>query len=41
LGLEKFLQFLHQGPPSARVDRVAHIWLPYTGEFRRFRVRWL
>ena len=39
--LQKFLVFLHRGPPSARVDRVQSDWSEATGEFDRFRVRYL
>jgi acylphosphatase len=39
--LQKFLAFLHRGPPSARVDRVQAEWAEATGEFSRFRVRYL
>ncbi len=37
--LEKLLNFLHQGPPSARVERTEHTWTEATGEFRNFRVK--
>ena len=39
--LQRLLSFLHHGPPSARVDRVASEWGEATGEYRRFRVRYL
>ena len=39
--LHNFLVFLHRGPPSARVDRVQSGWSEATGEFDRFRVRYL
>jgi acylphosphatase len=39
--LQKLLAFLHRGPPSARVDRVQTDWSQATGEFNRFRVRYL
>lgn len=39
--LQTFLAFLHRGSPSARVDRVETEWLEATGEFNRFRVRYL
>ena len=39
--LQKLLLFLHRGPPSARVDRVQTEWAEATGEFQRFRVRYL
>jgi len=37
--LKKLLNFLHQGPPSARVERVEHTWTEATGEFKNFRVK--
>ena len=39
--LHNFVTFLHRGPPSARVDRVLTNWKEATGEFDRFRVRYL
>ena len=39
--LEKFLSFLHQGPPAATVLRVDAAWEPASGEFEYFRVRYL
>jgi acylphosphatase len=39
--LQKLLAFVHRGPPSARVDRVQTDWSQATGEFNRFRVRYL
>ena len=39
--LKKLLTFLHRGPPSARVDRVQADWTKATGEFARFRVRYI
>jgi acylphosphatase len=39
--LQRLLTFLHRGPPSARVDRVQAEWTEATGEFQRFRVRYL
>ena len=39
--LQRLLAFLHRGPPSARVDRVQTDWSEATGEFDRFRVRYL
>jgi acylphosphatase len=39
--LEKFLAFLHQGPPVATVLRVDAAWEPASGEFEHFRVRYL
>ena len=37
--LEKFLEQLKVGSPSARVDRVDYQWEDHTGEFDRFEVR--
>jgi acylphosphatase len=37
--LQKLRQFLHRGPPSARVEHVEAEWGESTGEFNRFRVR--
>jgi acylphosphatase len=39
--LEQLAGFLHVGPPAARVERVQINWLPATGEFNQFQVRWL
>jgi acylphosphatase len=39
--LEKFLSFLHQGPPSAWVERVDANWQAATGEFSDFKVRFI
>lgn len=39
--LQKLLAFLHRGPRSARVDQVQIDWSEATGEFSRFRVRYL
>ena len=38
--LDRFLNFLHRGAPSARVDRVQAEWSADIGEFKRFRVRY-
>ena len=38
--VEKLLNFLHQGPPSARVERVEHTWAEATGAFKNFRVKY-
>ncbi len=32
------LTWCHQGPPHARVDKVAVEWLAYTGEYTEFDV---
>lgn len=39
--LEQLLDFLHDGPPSARVERVQTNWLPASGEVDAFQVRWI
>lgn len=39
--LQKLLAFLQRGPPAARVERVQTDWTAATGEFSRFRVRYL
>jgi acylphosphatase len=39
--LDQLVDFLHDGPPSARVERVQANWLVATGEFDDFQVRWL
>mgnify|MGYP001382717116 CR=1 FL=1 len=39
--LRQFLEFLHEGPPAARVDEVVVDWTAATGEFSDFRVRYL
>ncbi len=38
--LERFLEQLRVGPPSARVDRVDFKWEVHSGEFDRFEVRY-
>lgn len=38
--LERLLEQLHRGPPSARVDRVEAEWQPYSGVLSSFTVRW-
>jgi acylphosphatase len=37
--LEKLLQWLHHGPPAARVDNVSAQWQAATGGFARFEVQ--
>ncbi len=37
--LEELLQILHQGPPSARVEKVEASWKDYSGDFSSFSVR--
>jgi acylphosphatase len=36
----RFLNWLHKGPSMAVVEKVDVQWLPYTGEFQRFEVRY-
>lgn len=38
--LERFQEWLHAGPPAARVERVDATWEAATGEFPDFRVRY-
>jgi acylphosphatase len=38
--LHKLRQFLHRGPPAARVEFVEADWEAPTGEFSRFRIRY-
>ncbi|HSD82888.1 MAG TPA: acylphosphatase [Anaerolineae bacterium] len=38
VALDRLLEFLHQGPPMARVDLVQHEFFPATGEFKRFTI---
>src|SRR3954471_17658649 len=37
--LESLAERLHDGPPSADVDRVSVAWMPATGRFAAFEVR--
>jgi acylphosphatase len=39
--LDKFLTFLHRGPPSAWVERVDANWQAPTGEFADFKVQFI
>ena len=39
--LDQFRAFLHRGSPSAWVQQVDAEWQTSTGEFNRFRVRYL
>lgn len=39
--VQKLLNYLHHGPPGARVRRVEPSWSTVTGEFTDFRVRYL
>jgi len=36
--LQQFLDFLHQGSPAAKVEKVDVIWSDARGEFSEFRV---
>ena len=38
--LDALLRFLHRGSPAAHVTRVETEWLPATGEFTSFDVRY-
>ncbi|GAB4574097.1 MAG: acylphosphatase [Anaerolineae bacterium] len=38
--LEQFLAFLHRGSPSANVTRVQAEWLPASGTFTTFEIRY-
>jgi acylphosphatase len=39
--LQRFLDFLHRGSPSARVEKVDTVWGEATGSFPGFNVRHL
>jgi acylphosphatase len=36
VALKDFLDWLHKGPPGARVENVKYEWLEPTGEFKTF-----
>ena len=36
--LEKFVGYLHSGPPAARVDDVTLDWKEYSGKYANFEV---
>jgi acylphosphatase len=36
--LDRLLDYLHQGPPMARVDQVQHDFRLATGEYKRFTI---
>ena len=38
--LEKLIDYLREGPPAARVDKVATRWSEYTGNYPHFSVRY-
>ncbi len=37
---EKLLEFIRVGPPAARVERVEAQWGSYSGQYKRFEVRY-
>ncbi len=37
--LEDLIQFLHQGPPASRVEKVRVDWAEASGEFSSFGIR--
>lgn len=38
--LKEYIMHLRQGPAGGRVDDVETEWLPASGKFKRFRIRW-
>jgi acylphosphatase len=38
--LKEAVQWCRKGPPGARVTRVDESWQEYTGEFKRFDIRY-
>ncbi len=38
--LEKLVDYLKEGPPAARIDKVVTIWSEYTGDYSGFSVRY-
>jgi len=38
--LDKLLEYLHHGPPRARVDDIAVEWPPPTGQYQEFGTRY-
>lgn len=38
--LQRFVQFLHQGPPAARISHVTLLWQEASGEFSQFEIRY-
>ncbi len=38
--VKKIVEWCHEGPPAARVDRVEVHYEPFTGEFETFKIRW-
>jgi Acylphosphatases len=39
LNLERLINYLKIGPPSARVESVSVTWSKYSGRFNRFEIR--
>lgn len=39
--LRRLLDYLHHGPPAARVEQVDSVWAVASGNFADFRVRYL
>jgi acylphosphatase len=39
--LERFLEFLRQGPRMAKVDGLDLLWEDYRGEFKDFRIEFM
>lgn len=39
--LQRFVSYLHQGPPMARVTAVDVTWSEASGEFSNFSIRWM
>lgn len=38
--LQKLIDYLRVGPPSARVEKVVTNWAEYTGSYSDFRIRY-
>ena len=38
--LEKLIDYLKAGPPTARVEKVVTNWSEYTGDYSGFRIRY-
>ncbi len=38
--VDKLIEWMHQGPPLARVDKVEYKYMDYIGEFKRFEIRY-
>ncbi|MGA1865543.1 MAG: acylphosphatase [bacterium] len=39
--ISNFIQWCHEGPPGARVDKVDITWEEYIGEFTSFSIQYL